>query len=84
MEGVKYAIDQLKSTYNKNNIPQLSDTCKTIVFWVINELMTRQYSLWHLEPVSKQHNISEAVFKEFLSFRVRSFVGGELLVSKFS
>ncbi|KAG2370870.1 hypothetical protein C9374_013781 [Naegleria lovaniensis] len=49
-----YALDQLKSTYNKNSIPQLSDTCKTVVFWVLDQLMTRQYSLWQLEPVSKQ------------------------------
>ncbi|KAG2373074.1 hypothetical protein C9374_012920 [Naegleria lovaniensis] len=49
-----YALDQLKSTYNKNSIPQLSDTCKTVVFWVLDQLMTRQYSLWQLEPVIKQ------------------------------
>ncbi|KAG2383721.1 hypothetical protein C9374_004392 [Naegleria lovaniensis] len=49
-----YALDQLKSTYNKNSIPQLSDTCQTVVFWVLDQLMTRQYSLWQLEPVIKQ------------------------------
>ncbi|KAG2381541.1 hypothetical protein C9374_006530 [Naegleria lovaniensis] len=54
LDGVKYAIDQLQSTYNKSSIPQLSDTCQTVVFWVLDQLMTRQYSLWQLEPVSKQ------------------------------
>ncbi|KAF0980852.1 hypothetical protein FDP41_012640 [Naegleria fowleri] len=38
MEGIKYAIDQLKSIYNKNDIPQLSETCQSVVFWVHNSL----------------------------------------------
>ncbi|KAF0979440.1 hypothetical protein FDP41_001783 [Naegleria fowleri] len=64
MDGVKYAIDQLKSTYNKSSVPQLSDTCQTVVFWVLDQLMTRQYSLWQLEPVSKQ--IKQKLQKEVL------------------
>ncbi|KAG2375344.1 hypothetical protein C9374_009967 [Naegleria lovaniensis] len=52
MDGVKYAIDQLQSTYNKISVPQLSDTCQTVVFWVLDQLMTRQYSLWQLEPIA--------------------------------
>ncbi|KAF0984983.1 hypothetical protein FDP41_000022 [Naegleria fowleri] len=38
MEGIKYAIDQLKSIYNKNDIPQISETCQSVVFWVHKSL----------------------------------------------
>nr|CAG4712272.1 unnamed protein product [Naegleria fowleri] len=44
MDDVKYAIDQLKSTYNENNIPQLSDTCQTIVLWVNTQFLHKLQS----------------------------------------
>ncbi|KAG2386351.1 hypothetical protein C9374_002797 [Naegleria lovaniensis] len=32
-----FALDRLDRVYNRNNIPQLSDTCQTIVSWVASQ-----------------------------------------------
>ncbi|KAG2372842.1 hypothetical protein C9374_013122 [Naegleria lovaniensis] len=67
-KDVYFALDQLEN-YLKERVFQmtfqLSDTCQTVVFWVLNQLMTRQYSLWRLEPVSKQiiQKLSEPITK---------------------
>ncbi|KAG2382136.1 hypothetical protein C9374_005928 [Naegleria lovaniensis] len=45
----------LKAMSGSKDFTQVSEnTCQTVVFWVLDQLMTRQYSLWQLEPVSKQ------------------------------
>ncbi|KAG2386081.1 hypothetical protein C9374_003230 [Naegleria lovaniensis] len=52
-----FALDQFKNTLTDSGFQmtfQLSDTCQTVVFWVLDQLMTRHYSLWQLEPVSKK------------------------------
>ncbi|KAG2388810.1 hypothetical protein C9374_000249 [Naegleria lovaniensis] len=45
----------IKAMTGSKDFTHISEsTCKTVVFWVLDQLMTRQYSLWQLEPVSKQ------------------------------
>ncbi|KAG2379338.1 hypothetical protein C9374_007477 [Naegleria lovaniensis] len=51
-----FALDQFKNILKDSGFKmtfRLSNTCQTVVHWVLDQLMTRQYSLWQLEPVIK-------------------------------
>ncbi|KAG2388960.1 hypothetical protein C9374_014360 [Naegleria lovaniensis] len=63
-----YALDQLKSTYNKNNVPQLSDTCQIIVSWANDRIvLPRQKSQNLLKEIEQARHNKETNFERFYS-----------------
>ncbi|KAG2373533.1 hypothetical protein C9374_011996 [Naegleria lovaniensis] len=65
LDGVKYAIDRLQSTYNKNNIPQLSDTCQSIVHWVNDKILPKPQKF--LNKIHQAHLENATDFEKFYS-----------------
>ena len=65
MENVKYAIYQLERTYNKNNKPQLSNACQTVVFWIVNRLLPNlnPTSVITIEPRNLNDDLDEYINK---------------------